>query len=225
MLSLTVDVGELSVTTRLGSVLFADLADDADLADIAIVAERLGDVPAASLVQVGNVDGVAVAFENVVGLPNGIADGDDGNVFTLAGLVVTGGALEVAPASVTTGRIIDGTITGTQIQDGSITSVQTGNLAADRLADATLTGRNFANDAFSAADIFTVTVNRMAPGCENPSSLSTFTTCRREACGTNRLRDCTTRACEDVGTNPPLSVQLCSGSGEGITPVSGRLVQ
>ncbi len=226
VLTVAVEVGDLSASARLGSVLRANLAEDVEIADVVVVAERLGDIPAASLVQAGAVGGIPVAFENITGLPVGIADGDDGNIFALRDLVITAGAIEVAPGAITSARLVDATITSAQLRDSTFSGAAISTVSADRVADGTLTGRNFANDSFAIDDVTdSVAINRMPIGCVNAGIITTASSCFRKSCGTNRLQACESTDCVDVGATPSIQTRLCIGSSEGVTPVGGRLLR
>jgi hypothetical protein len=226
VLTVTTDLGDgLVATARLGSVLFAASADAAEIAGIAVVAERLGDIPANELVDQSQISSVAVAFLNLANVPEGIADGDDGNVLSLQGLAVNAGRLEVSPSSVTSAAVQNGTITGAQILDGSINGDHTG-VTSGQLQTGTLTGANFANNAFASTDFDTTNVFVRPTGCESPGLLTTQSSCTRRTCEgvPNGRVNCTSSACLDVGTNPSNALLTCSGSSEGMGAV-GKLVR
>jgi len=195
---------------------------------VALVADALGDIPAADLNADASPLAVAMAFANVSGVPASISDGiDNGTVDTLSGLTIDGGGtLNVATGGVT--DIATGTLTGAQLQDGTVTSTQLGALSTTKVADGTLTGANFANGAFATtADVTgTALVFKNPAGCANPFALSSASTpaCARLSCGTDQLRACSTGTCENVGPNPSASTRICVGTSEGFELV-GRLIK
>lgn len=225
-LTVTLDLGDgVASTTRLGSIWRVASAARADSATVVLVADALGDIPAADLIADVSPLAVAMAFANVSGVPASISDGvDNGTVDGLAGLAIAGGTLNVAAGGVT--DIAPGTLTGAQLQDGTVTSTQLAALATTKVADGTLTAANFANGAFATTTDVTGTASvfRNPVGCAVGLTSASTPTCERVGCGTNALRACTTVTCEDVGPTPSAGTRFCIGTGEGFELV-GRLIK
>lgn len=232
-LTVTLDLGDgVASTTRLGSIWRVAAATGADRAIVAVVADALGDIPAADLIADASPLAVAMAFANVSGVPASISDGiDNGTVDGLAGLAIAGGTLNVAAGGVT--DIAPGTLTGAQLQDGTVTSTQLAALSTTKVADATLTAANFADSAFAtAADVSGVKqIFKAARGCTNRLALTSDAACVRKSCSslstcsTNVcLEDCKFGDCIDEGPSPSGSVRVCSGTTEGVT-LMGSLIK
>ena len=227
-LTVTVDLGNgLQSTTRLGTIWRVASAAGADRAAVVLVADALGDIPVADLIADASPLAVPMAFANIAGVPASITDGvDNGTVDALTGLAIAGGTLNVATGGTT--DIAPGTLTGAQLQDGTVTSTQLGSLSVAKVADGTLTAANFANGAFATtADVTgTASVFRNPAGCANPFALvsSSAPACSRLVCGTEQLRACTTGTCENVGPNPSAGTRVCAGTAEGFELV-GRLIK
>jgi hypothetical protein len=232
-LTVTVDFGDgLESTTRLGSIWRVFRATDADRASVVLVADRLGDIPAADLNADVSPLAVSMAFGNLVGVPPSVADGvDNGNVDALTGLAIGAGVLNVAPGGVT--DIAPGTLTGAQLLDGSVTSTELGTLSLAKLQDGTLTGANFAPGAFATpTEVSGVAlVFKRPPGCEG--SLTTNPVCNRRTCtnqanctGSNVcLIQCETLiGCENLGPSPSTSQRICVSTGDGFV-VQGSLIK
>jgi hypothetical protein len=102
-LTVTLDLGDgVASTTRLGSIWRVASAARADSATVVLVADALGDIPAADLIADVSPLAVAMAFANVAGVPASISDGvDNGTVDALTGLAIAGGILNVAAGGVT----------------------------------------------------------------------------------------------------------------------------
>jgi hypothetical protein len=212
---------------RLGPVFFSATADESDQAELALSALRIDGVTDAQLVDISAVASLQVAFANLTGLPAGIGDGDNGNVSLLgAGLAVQAGALNVGAGAVVSASVVDASLTSAQVADGAVSTNQLVLLPAtnEHLADATLTGANFANGAIAAADVQTVGAFKHPVGCVNPNGVSVSNFCLRRTCGTNRLNNCTTNVCEDVGATPSFNTQRCF-AGQGIVALGSLLNQ
>jgi hypothetical protein len=225
-LTVTLDLGDgVASTTRLGSIWRVASAARADSATVVLVADALGDIPAADLIADVSPLAVAMAFANVAGVPASISDGvDNGTVDALTGLAIAGGILNVAAGGVT--DIAPGTLTGAQLQDGTVTSTQLAALTAVKVADGTLTAANFANGAFATTTDVTGTASvfRNPAGCAPGLTSASTPSCERVGCGTNALRTCITRTCEDVGPTPSAGTRFCIGTAEGFELV-GRLIK
>lgn len=231
-LTVTVDLGNgLQSTTRLGTIWRVASTAGADRAAVVLVADALGDIPAADLIADVSPLAVAIAFANIAGVPASITDGvDNGTVDAITDLAIAGGTLNVATGGVT--DIAPGTLTGAQLQDGTVTSTQLAALTATKVADGTLTAANFANGAFATTtDVTGVRqIFRAALGCTNPASLIPSFSCLRRSCSTLAtcttnvcLASCTTGSCVDEGPSPSGSVRVCSNANEGVIFV-GHLI-
>lgn len=234
VVTITVDIGEgIEAAARIGTIYRVASGETADRAGLAREADRLGDILPADLVADGASLGSPIAFANLTVVPAGVADGvDNGTVDTLTGLAITGGVLNVAAGGVL--DVAAGSLNGVHILDGSITSTQLGPLAADRIANGTLTGANFANAAIPTAAEVTGTANifKLAAGCDRPFELTSSSVCVRRTCTiggvdcvANQCRvPCTGGPCENLGPSPSGGTLACTSAAEGMAFV-GRVIK
>jgi hypothetical protein len=233
VISLRLDLGDgLERATRLGTVFGSLRADQADRARLARIADLLGEIPATDLIADTSLLAVPAAFANAFGVPAGIADDvDNGTIDAVAGLVIANGLLDVAVGGVT--DVVAGSLTGTQIANGTVSSTQLGAFSSAKVVDGTLTGANFATGAFALTEVAgTRSIFKLPTGCTGAFTFTSASSCQRRACtipGVNCgafvcRRNCTTSECENLGTAPHSSTLTCSGTAEGVQFL-GRLIK
>lgn len=217
-LAVEVSVAGLDVVAAaaVGAVAAVAVTPTAALAVVADTATTLGALTSADLPTRAQLAaaGVSVNYDNVVGRPAGIDDGDQGNVDGVgSSLTLSGTTLDVAAGAVTSAVITDGTIGSAAIADGAVlsTNITALGLAQADFAPASLTGNNFQAASLTAGDIngSVVTVFNTVPGC-GAVRLTTSSTCAKAAvCAVGGQRpNCTTGTCEVNATTTCATTRL-----------------
>lgn len=193
---------EVGATAIIGSVAAARRAARASSAPVADEADTLGTQRPAELVSASALaapGGPRILYDNInIGRPAGIDDGDDGDVLaTGAGLSITSGALTLGP--ITGALITDGTVDSDAIADGTVTTTQVTVFGNADVADASLTGADFAPVSFTSSDVAGLrqALFQLPRGCDTLQGFATTTTCtKRTGCVAGEARDCASGLCE-----------------------------
>lgn len=200
-----VRIDDATAAAHLGSVHSVARATRADVANGADSADRLGFLEADELVSISRLalpGGPPLTFANLTNEPPGLTDGDQGNVDVVGGgLVLVGGELRIANASVTASVVVDRSIATAAIADGTVTNTQLGALEAADFAAGTLTGADFGPTSVTVANLdgTEVDIFLTAAGCQpsNPE-FSLTSSCNRVpfGCRSGQVKNCTTGVCE-----------------------------
>jgi hypothetical protein len=188
--------------TRLGLV---DRASTADRSSIVRTAGRVAGVTAGEVVRVSDVavgGGPTAPFAAVTGLPDGVANGDDGTDVqaAVAGLSLVGRELSVASSIsgdrfaagvISGGRFVNDTVPTQRVAAGAVTGVK---VAGD------LTRTNLAGD-IGEAQVAGRSVFTNAAGCAG-GGITTASTCAAESCLTGAI----------VNGLPVIGRRPCDGS-------------
>lgn len=159
----------------------AALATTAQTADRADSADSVGTVTDPLTIETLATPGaVAIPVANVAGFPAPFLDGDDGLDFTVDGTLTfnngtigirAGGLNDTHLNSIANADIADGSVGTADLADGSIGANRLSSLSVQKIADASITSRNFSGNKVR---LFEVT----SPGCSDPVSLvTTSSTC------------------------------------------------
>lgn len=147
----------------------AALADNADVADVAEDAARVGDVTTV-LTRTRLAAGVQVPFAVLTGFPAAFADGDQGLAFSPGTTIdLSNGTIGIKAASLpgtalgatpVVADLADGTISTADLQDNGVTAADLSNLPLTKVANNTLTSRHFGT---AGLELFEVT----EPNCRS----------------------------------------------------------
>jgi hypothetical protein len=207
-----VELEGLTAVAHLGAIFAVGSAAHADAALSAASADSLGSIAPGQLIQRDDAGAVPIAFANVVGVPQGVGDGEDNGDFDSlgAGLAISNGTLRVT--AVTTLQLNDGSVATGALLDGSFNGASVAGLAAADLASNAVTGAKLATFAFGEVAGTKPVIYAQDIACSSvEGGITTVSSCGRRTCGSGGRVTCGTVSCQQPSSGSSTCTNVALG--------------